>query len=59
MKDYKNSILYKIGDKIQNYVDKAQDNKDRQNRAMLAAALPMFIGVGIGLIVTLVCEIIL
>ena len=59
MNDYRNSILYKIGNKVQSYVDKAQDERDRQNRAMLMAVLPVFIGFGIGLIIALVCKIIL
>ena len=59
MKDYRNSIFYKIGDYIQNYIDKAQDSRDRKNRAMLVAGLPVFIGGGLGLIISLMLKIIL
>lgn len=59
MKDYRNSIFYKIGYKVQNCVDKAQDERDRHNRAMLMAGLPVFIGFGIGLIIVLICKVIL
>lgn len=59
MKDYKISIFYKIGNKVQNYIDEAKDSRDKQNRAMLIAGLPVFIGAGIGLIIVLVCQVIL
>ena len=57
MKDYRNSIFYKIGYKVQNYVDKAPDERYRQNRAMLMAGLPVFIGFGIGLVIALICKV--
>ena len=59
MNNYRNSIFYKIGYKIQNYIDKAKDENDRNKRAFIVSCSPLFIGTILALVINIICKTIL